>query len=77
MTYCTRPGCGMTIVWATTVNDKLMPVDSVPSGDGNVVYEAGRVVVLKKDDPRLTDHDVPKWKSHWSTCKNPPDRKAK
>lgn len=72
---CKRPGCGMAITWAITVNDKRMPVDFLPSDDGNIVFENDRAIVLKKDDEHLTNDDVPRWKSHWVTCKNPPERK--
>lgn len=75
MIYCKRDGCGMAISWAKTPKGATMAVDFLPSDDGTVVFENGLAVVLTKDDPRRADVDVPKWRTHWATCKNPPERK--
>lgn len=77
MICCKRPGCGAALMWRTTPSGKQMPLDVEMTSRGNVVLEDGVAVVLKADDPRLTDELIPKWTPHFITCRNPPERKKK
>lgn len=67
MQTCGR--CGDEVVWYRTVNGRPMPLSMGTHENGNIVIENGLVVVLKRDDPRLTDPTVPKHISHFATCR--------
>lgn len=72
-----KPGCGATIEWVQTENGKMMPIDSEPNPEGNVIKTGtaqrmvrGRmetvqtVMVVKPDDPTPLDRFMP----HFATC---------
>lgn len=46
-----------------------MPVDPEPCADGNVIVEDGRAEVLKAEHLARLGSDVPRYKSHFATCK--------
>lgn len=64
-------GCGAAIQFGRTSNGKTMPIDTVASDDGNVVFEANGVdVTVLTNEQKLTD-TRPRFMSHFATC---PDR---
>jgi hypothetical protein len=82
---CGREGCGADIEWALSRDsDSRMPVDYWSAGDpkGNLAIarddESGRLFyrVLTKARPDLRRGER-RGVAHWTTCKNPPPRKAK
>jgi len=62
--YCAD--CGAEITWSETETGKRMPVDRTSTSDGNVVYIAGEVHVLKQGE--ILGGDVPRYKAHFATC---------
>lgn len=71
--------CGEMILWVVTdKNGKKMPLDPDPVEDGNVIKvrkaDNGDKIVhmLHRDETT----DKPRYKSHWATCANPPERKS-
>lgn len=63
--------CNAPIIWASTVNNRSMPVDAEPSDDGNVevLHENGRVVAHVHTGEPLFAVGVRR-KSHFVTCPN-------
>lgn len=64
--------CGAAIVWAKTTNGKAMPVDLMPTDDGNIVLlddgnergeQTALVVKSGEEHPSVERH-----KSHFATC---------
>ncbi len=55
--------CNAEILWCKSVNGKLIPMDSAPSDDGNMVITADSLART------ATDEDTtPRFKSHFATC---------
>lgn len=65
----TCSSCGAPILWCQTHRGKSMPVDPEPCADGNVIVEDGRAEVLKAEHLARLGSDVPRYKSHFATCK--------
>lgn len=67
LSYC--QSCKQRIMYLTTVNGKQMPVDSLAYIDGNLVVEPGTetVRVIKKDE--IITPEIPRFKSHFATCR--------
>jgi hypothetical protein len=67
--------CGAPVVWATTKNDKAMPIDAQPVADGNVELAAGptpgTVAATVLSGPSLMPG--PLRKSHFATCPDADD----
>ncbi len=53
--------CGAEVIWATTANDKPMPLDATPDPKGLFVVEGG---VAR----RATAEDGYRYTSHFATC---------
>ena len=70
--------CTRSIVWATTENGNVMPVDASPDPEGNVVlsrrHDLVRVTVLDQD--ALFDDGVRRT-SHFATCPDADKWRAK
>lgn len=61
--------CGAAIEWWPTENDKQMPLDPLPTADGNVVIRSGRAHVLKKvEQESLFDDGAARYTPHFATC---------
>ncbi len=65
--------CGARILWATTTNDRRIPIDADPVPDGNLVLTypspaAALAIVVDPAQPMLDD--PPRYVSHFSTCPN-------
>lgn len=71
VTTCNERRCKGNIVWATTRNGKLMPVDAEPNALGNVeLIEDGksvRAIVHGQSDLFDGMRHMP----HWATCAEP------
>lgn len=64
--------CGAQITWAKTVAGKAMPLDLGAHTDGNVYLDdAGRAVVLGREDPQRTLECHVLLMPHWATCTGP------
>lgn len=66
-------GCERPIVWAQTSNGKSMPVDAVPTKDGNVLLfdtaDPGRLFAMVLAKPELEARpEVERFTSHFATC---------
>lgn len=67
--------CPAQIIWLKTPNGKSMPLDAEPRPEGNVVIRDGLAVVLKLAE--FATAEKRRFVAHWSTCRNPPERKRK
>lgn len=70
MTLCTK--CKKPVRWVYTESGRRMPLDPIPTADGNIVYwgeGTDRVRVLKKaDEDDLFLSGLQRYKSHFATC---------
>lgn len=61
--------CGAKIIWAVTPKGARIPVDAIPTEDGNLVLEEHRgqlVACVVGQEPGL--FASPRHKSHFATC---------
>jgi hypothetical protein len=71
MTACKT--CGAPIIWASTINDKPIPVDSDAVENGNIVLEKladGVLLARVLGSPALAEHVGLKFVSHFASCRN-------
>ena len=62
--------CNAPIEWTTSATTgKAMPIDAEPHPDGNIVLRDGQAVVLGRAALEVQPADVPRFKSHFATCK--------
>lgn len=63
--------CQAPIEWAkSAATGKAMPLDAEPVPDGNIVINSrGEAVVLKKGEEAKLLPETPRFRSHYSTCK--------
>lgn len=62
----TCKSCGAEVWWKLTKNDKRMPVDPVPSDQGNVQLVGDLAIVLTAE--QLEQNTGPLHRSHFATC---------
>ena len=65
--------CGRNIYWLKTSKGKLMPVDTQPSKDGNIVIEEGIATVVSQGSL----FGEPLYTSHFATCPQAPSWRKK
>jgi hypothetical protein len=54
----------------TAKNGVLIPLDAEPAADGNIVLRNGVAHVLSKEALDALPRDTPRWRTHFSTCRD-------
>lgn len=60
--------CGANIYWVKTESGKNMPVDSMPTETGNIIFVSEMAHVIKAGE--AVPEDARRYVSHFVTCKN-------